>query len=202
MKMKNEYDFDFFVIGGGSGGVRASRVAAGHGARVGIAESFRYGGTCVIRGCVPKKLLVQASHYAEDFEDAKGFGWSVPPVSFSWPTMVAAKEQEISRLSKIYENLLDTSGVAVIKGAAQFVDSETISLNGRAIRARNFLIATGGKPFRPTIPGIELAITSDETFDLPSLPQRLLIVGGGFIAVEFAGIFNGLGVDVTLGIPQ
>lgn len=194
----NDFDYDLFVIGGGSGGVRASRVAAGHGARVGIAESYRYGGTCVIRGCVPKKLLVQASHYAEDFEDAKGFGWRVPPRSFSWETMVAAKEKEISRLSKIYENLLDTSGVTVFKGAAQFVDAHTVRINGKTVRARNLLIATGGTPFRPSMPGIELAITSDDAFDLPSLPQRLLIVGGGFIAVEFAGIFNGLGVDVTL----
>jgi glutathione reductase (NADPH) len=196
--MANDDDFDLFVIGGGSGGVRASRVAAGHGARVGIAENYRYGGTCVIRGCVPKKLLVQASHYAEDFEDAKGFGWSVPPASFSWETMVAAKEQEISRLSKIYENLLDTSGVTIYRGTAQFVDAHTVNISGRMVRARNFLIATGGRPFRPAIPGIDLAITSDEAFDLPSLPQRLLIVGGGFIAVEFAGIFNGLGVDVSL----
>ena len=198
MANEKDFDYDLFVVGGGSGGVRASRVAAGHGARVGIAESYRYGGTCVIRGCVPKKLLVQSSHYAEDFEDAKGFGWSVLPGTFSWEAMVAAKEKEISRLSKIYENLLDTSGVTVFRDAAHFVDAHTISINGKTVRARNFLVATGGKPFRPSMPGIELAITSDEAFDLPSLPQRLLIVGGGFIAVEFAGIFNGLGVDVTL----
>ncbi len=198
MPNDDDFDFDLFVIGGGSGGVRASRVAAGLGARVGIAESYRYGGTCVIRGCVPKKLLVQASHYAEDFEDAKGFGWRVPPASFSWETMVAAKEKEISRLSNIYENLLDTSGVTVFQGAAQFVDAHSVSVNGKTVRARNFLIASGGTPFRPSMPGIELAITSDDAFDLPTLPQRLLIVGGGFVAVEFAGIFNGLGVDVTL----
>lgn len=198
MASDNDFDFDLFVIGGGSGGVRAARVAAGHGARVGIAESYRYGGTCVIRGCVPKKLLVQAAHYAEDFEDAQGFGWHVPPVSFSWETMVAAKEKEVSRLSNIYENLLDTSGVTVMRGAAQFVDAHTVSIHGKTVRARNFLIATGGKPFCPALPGIELAITSDDAFDLPNLPQRVLIVGGGFIAVEFAGIFNGLGVDVTL----
>ena len=152
----------------------------------------------MIRGCVPKKLLVQASHYAEDFEDARGFGWGVPQATFSWPTLVAAKEQEVSRLSRIYENLLETSGVALLRGAARFVDSHTVSVTGRLLRSRHFLIATGGQPSRPAVPGIELAITSNEAFDLPSLPQRLLIVGGGYVAVEFAGIFHGLGSDVTL----
>ncbi len=193
-----EFDFDLFVIGAGSGGVRAARVAAGHGARVAIAESDRFGGTCVIRGCVPKKLLVQASHYAQDFEDARGFGWSVPQATFSWPAMVAAKEQEVSRLSRIYENLLETSQVTLLRSAARFVDSHTVSVAGRLLRARHFLIATGGQPSRPALPGIELAITSNEAFDLPSLPRRLLIVGGGYVAVEFAGIFHGLGADVTL----
>ncbi|PKO93261.1 MAG: glutathione-disulfide reductase [Betaproteobacteria bacterium HGW-Betaproteobacteria-10] len=193
-----DFEFDFFVIGGGSGGVRAARVAAGHGARVGIAENYRYGGTCVIRGCVPKKLLVQAAHYAEDFEDAAGFGWQLPPASFSWPTLVAAKEKEISRLSTIYQDLLDRSGVTVLHGDARFVDAHTVDVDGRRIRARHFLIATGGKPNRPAVPGIEHAITSDEAFDLPAFPKRLLIVGGGYIAVEFAGIFRGLGAEVTL----
>lgn len=192
------FDFDLFVIGAGSGGVRAARVAAGHGARVAIAESDRFGGTCVIRGCVPKKLLVQASHYAQDFEDARGFGWSVPQATFSWPAMVAAKEQEVSRLSRIYENLLETSQVTLLRSAARFVDSHTVSVAGRLLRARHFLIATGGQPVRPAVPGIELAITSNEAFDLPILPRRLLIVGGGYVAVEFAGIFHGLGADVTL----
>ena len=193
-----QYDFDFFVIGGGSGGVRASRVAASLGAKVGIAEGFRYGGTCVIRGCVPKKLLVQASHYAEDLEDAAGFGWTVPPASFDWPRLVAAKEQEITRLSGIYENLLKNSGVQIFQGHARFEDPHTLSVNGQRITARHILIATGGTPALPDIPGIEHAITSNEAFDLPTLPRRVLVVGGGYIAVEFAGIFNGLGSEVTL----
>lgn len=192
------YDFDFFVIGGGSGGVRASRVAASLGAKVGIAEGFRYGGTCVIRGCVPKKLLVQASHYAEDLEDAAGFGWTVPPASFDWPRLVAAKEQEITRLSCIYENLLKNSGVQIFQGHARFEDPHTLSVNGQRITARHVLIATGGTPALPSIQGIEHAITSNEAFDLPTLPRRVLVVGGGYIAVEFAGIFNGLGSEVTL----
>lgn len=193
-----QYDFDFFVIGGGSGGVRASRVAASLGAKVGIAEGFRYGGTCVIRGCVPKKLLVQASHYAEDLEDAAGLGWTVPPASFDWPRLVAAKEQEITRLSCIYENLLKNSGVQIFQGHARFEDPHTLSVNGQRITARHVLIATGGTPALPSIQGIEHAITSNEAFDLPTLPRRVLVVGGGYIAVEFAGIFNGLGSEVTL----
>ncbi len=193
-----QYDLNFFVIGGGSGGVRAARVAASLGAKVGIAEGFRYGGTCVIRGCVPKKLLVQASHYAEDLEDAVGFGWTVPPASFDWPRLVAAKEQEITRLSGIYQNLLKNSGVQIFQGHARFEDPHTLSVNGQRITARHILIATGGTPALPDIPGIEHAITSNEAFDLPTLPRRVLVVGGGYIAVEFAGIFNGLGAEVTL----
>ncbi|MDP1613166.1 MAG: glutathione-disulfide reductase [Sulfuritalea sp.] len=194
----SDFDFDFFVIGGGSGGVRAARVAAGLGARVAIAEASRYGGTCVIRGCVPKKLLVQAAHYSEDFADAAGFGWTLPPGSFSWPALVAAKETEISRLSRIYRDLLDRSGVTVLQGMTRFIDPHTLEVDGRRFRARHILIATGGKPHRPIVPGIEHAITSDEAFDLPKFPERVLIVGGGYIAVEFAGIFNGLGAEVTL----
>ena len=193
-----QYDFDFFVIGGGSGGVRASRVAASLGAKVGIAEGFRYGGTCVIRGCVPKKLLVQASHYAEDLEDAAGFGWTVPPASFDWPRLVAAKEQEITRLSGIYQSLLQNSGVQIFQGHASFEDPHTLSVNGQRVTSRHVLIATGGTPALPDIPGIAHAITSNEAFDLPTLPHRVLLVGGGYIAVEFAGIFNGLGAEVTL----
>ena len=193
-----QYDFDFFVIGGGSGGVRASRVAASLGAKVGIAEGFRYGGTCVIRGCVPKKLLVQASHYAEDLEDASGFGWTVPPASFDWPRLVAAKEQEITRLSSIYQSLLQNSGVQIFQGHASFADPHTLSVNGQRVTSRHVLIATGGTPALPDIPGIAHAITSNEAFDLPALPRRVLVVGGGYIAVEFAGIFNGLGAEVTL----
>jgi glutathione reductase (NADPH) len=192
------YDFDFFVIGGGSGGVRAARTAASLGVKVGIAESFRYGGTCVIRGCVPKKLLVQASHYAEDFEDAAGFGWTVPPAALDWPRLVVAKEQEITRLSGIYQTLLQNSGVQIFQGHARFEDPYTLSVNGQRITARHVLIATGGTPALPDIPGIEHAITSNEAFDLPSLPRRVLVVGGGYIALEFAGIFNGLGAEVTL----
>jgi glutathione reductase (NADPH) len=173
-------------------------VAASLGAKVGIAEGFRYGGTCVIRGCVPKKLLVQASHYAEDLEDAAGLGWTVPPASFDWPRLVAAKEQEITRLSCIYENLLKNSGVQIFQGHARFEDPHTLSVNGQRITARHVLIATGGTPALPSIPGIEHAITSNEAFDLPTLPRRVLVVGGGYIAVEFAGIFNGLGSEVTL----
>jgi glutathione reductase (NADPH) len=193
-----QYDFDLFVVGGGSGGVRAARVAAGLGAKVGIAEGFRYGGTCVIRGCVPKKLLVQAAHYAEDLEDAAGFGWTVPQASFDWSRLVTAKEQEITRLSGIYENLLKNSGVQVFQGHAHFEDSHTLSVSGKLITTRYVLIATGGTPTLPDIPGIEYAITSNEAFDLPTLPRRVLVVGGGYIAVEFAGIFNGLGSEVTL----
>jgi glutathione reductase (NADPH) len=147
---------------------------------------------------VPKKLLVQASHYAEDLEDAAGLGWTVPPASFDWPRLVAAKEQEITRLSCIYENLLKNSGVQIFQGHARFEDPHTLSVNGQRITARHVLIATGGTPALPSIPGIEHAITSNEAFDLPTLPRRVLVVGGGYIAVEFAGIFNGLGSEVTL----
>lgn len=194
----DSYDFDFFVIGGGSGGVRAARIAAGLGARVGIAENFRYGGTCVIRGCVPKKLLVYAAHYAEDFEDAQGFGWTVPPAQFSWPKLIEAKDKEIARLSGLYENNLVASKVQVMHGAASLKDAHTVLVGAQAITAQHILVATGGTPLVPQIPGIEHAMTSDEVFDLPQLPKRVLIVGGGYIAVEFAGIFNGMGAEVTL----
>lgn len=192
------FDYQFFVIGGGSGGVRAARVAAGLGASVAIAENFRYGGTCVIRGCVPKKLLVYAAHFSDDFTDAKGFGWTLPPAEFSWPRLIAAKNQEIARLSAIYEDNLRRSGVNVLQGAARLVDAHTVEVDGQRFSAQHILIATGGKPFLPSIPGIEHAITSNEVFDLPQLPRRVLIVGGGYIAVEFAGILNGLGAQVTL----
>lgn len=194
----SNFDFDFFVIGGGSGGVRAARVAASLGARVAIAEDDRYGGTCVIRGCIPKKLLVYASHFADDFSDAEAYGWSISSTSFSWQKLVAAKDKEIARLSQIYQDLLTSSGVTLLNGLARFVDTQTVELNGKKISAKYILIATGGKPYRPSIPGIEFAITSDEAFDLPQLPKRILIVGGGYIAVEFAGIFRALGADVTL----
>ncbi len=192
------YDYQLFVIGGGSGGVRAARIASSLGARVAIAENFRYGGTCVIRGCVPKKLLVYAAHFAEDFADAQGFGWTVRPAEFSWPKLIEAKNKEITRLSGLYENNLIGSKVAVMHGAARLLDAHTVAVNGQQLTAEHILIATGGTPFVPQIPGIEHAITSNEVFDLPQLPQRVLIVGGGYIAVEFAGILNGLGAQVTL----
>ena len=194
----SSHDLQLFVIGGGSGGVRAARVASSLGARVAIAENFRYGGTCVIRGCVPKKLLVYASHFAEDFADAEGFGWTVPPVQFSWPKLIAAKNNEIARLSSIYENNLRGAKVEVMHGAARIIDAHRVEINGKQITAEHILVATGGTPFVPKIPGVEHAITSNEVFDLPQLPRRVLIVGGGYIAVEFAGILNGLGAHVTL----
>lgn len=194
----SSFEYQLFVVGGGSGGVRAARVAASLGARVAIAERYRYGGTCVIRGCVPKKLLVYASQFAQDFEDAAGFGWTVPAPTFSWPQLIAAKNAEITRLSRIYENNLAASQVEVLHGNARLVDAHTIDLNGRTITAEHILVATGGTPFVPAIPGIEHAITSNEVFDLPQLPRRVMIVGGGYIAVEFAGILQGLGAQVTL----
>ncbi|MGO9238069.1 MAG: glutathione-disulfide reductase [Methylocella sp.] len=195
------YDVDLFVIGAGSGGVRAARVAAAHGARVMIAEEFRIGGTCVIRGCVPKKLLVYASRFKDHFVDAAGFGWTLAPASFDWPALVAAKEKEISRLSAIYRNNLDKAGVAIEDSRAEIVDAHGVRLiaDGRQMSARIILISTGGAPvLEPDIPGREYAITSNEIFDLPALPKRMLIVGGGYIAVEFAAIFARLGTDVTL----
>jgi len=196
--MSADFDYRLFVIGGGSGGVRAARIASGLGASVAIAESFRYGGTCVIRGCVPKKLLVYASHYAQEFRDAAGFGWSVPPATFSWPKLITAKDAEISKLSAMYEKNLSGAGVTVLQGAARVIDAHTVEVNGQRIRAEHILVATGGTPFLPALPGIEHAITSNEVFNLPVQPKRVLIVGGGYIAVEFAGIFQGLGSEVTL----
>lgn len=194
-----QFDYDLFVIGGGSGGVRAARMSAGYGARVGLAESHRLGGTCVIRGCVPKKLLVYAAHFHEDFEDAAGFGWSVEGARFSWPQLIAAKDREIARLEGVYRGLLEKGGVTVHEGHARFVDPHTIDVAGRRVTAAHVLIATGGRPFVPAIPGRELGFTSNEAFHLPELPRRIAVVGGGYIAVEFAGIFHGLGAQVTLG---
>jgi glutathione reductase (NADPH) len=192
----SEYDFDLFVIGAGSGGVRAARIAASHGARVGICEESRVGGTCVIRGCVPKKLLVYASHFSEEFEDARGFGWDVGPVSFSWPDLIRAKDKEIDRLNQVYLNLLSNSGVELFEERGTLADPHTIQLGERSVTAKYILIAVGGRPWVPDIPGIEHAITSDEAFHLEGLPDRVLIVGGGYIACEFAGIFNGMGSEV------
>jgi glutathione reductase (NADPH) len=192
-----EHDYDLFVIGAGSGGVRAARVAAGFGARVAVAEADRPGGTCVIRGCVPKKLLVYAAHFREDLEDAAGYGWSAQ-ATFSWPSLIANKDREIARLEGVYRALLESSGVTLVAGRATLADRHTVQVAGRRFTSAHILIATGGRPVRPAIPGSELAITSDEAFQLPELPARVLIVGGGFIAVEFAGILHGLGAEVTL----
>ena len=193
------FDVDLFVIGAGSGGVRAARIAAGHGASAMVAEEFRIGGTCVIRGCVPKKLLVYASRFADDFADAAGFGWRVGETSFDWPTMVRAKEQEITRLSAIYRANLEKAGVKIIQERAEVAGPQSVRLaDGRLIRARHILIAAGAAPdLAPAIPGLEHAISSNEIFDLPAFPRRLLVVGGGYIAVEFASVFARLGAAVT-----
>ncbi len=192
------YDSDLFVIGAGSGGVRAARMSASYGAKVAVAEEYRVGGTCVIRGCVPKKLFVYASHFAEDFEDAAGFGWTVADAKFDWPTLVKNKDAEIDRLNGIYIKNLEAAGVEILEGRATLKDAHTVSLNGRDITAKYILIAVGATPFMPQIDGIEHAISSNEAFHIEALPKQIIVVGGGYIAVEFAGIFNGLGVDTTL----
>jgi glutathione reductase (NADPH) len=194
-------DVDLFVIGAGSGGVRAARIASSHGARVMLAEEFRLGGTCVIRGCVPKKLLVYASRFRDAFEDAAGFGWTVPEPTFDWPTLVAAKEHEITRLEGLYGQTQEKAGVTVVRSRAVLEDAHTVRLlaDGRRITAKHILIATGGRPNLPAdLPGVEHSITSSEAFDLPQFPRRIVIAGGGYIAVEFAGLFAGLGSEVTL----
>ena len=195
-----DFDFDLFVIGGGSGGVRAARVAASHGARVGVAEEYRIGGTCVIRGCVPKKLLVYASAFSEAFEDAAGFGWTVGAPRFDWPTLIANKDREIARLEEIYARNLDLSGVEIFRSRATVVDPHTVEIatHEKRIRTKHILVATGGRPFVPDFPGSHHAVTSNEMFDLPELPSTALVMGGGYIACEFAGILHGLGVAVTL----
>jgi len=195
------YDVDLFVIGGGSGGVRAARIAAGYGAKVMIAEEYRVGGTCVIRGCVPKKLMVYASRFSHDFADAAGYGWTVAPPSFDWRTLIANKDKEIARLEAAYTANLEKAGVEIIKSRAVLEDAHTVRLaaTGAHVSAEHILIATGGQPFHGhLIPGIEHVISSNEVFHLPDLPPRILIQGGGYIAVEFAGVFAGLGSQVTL----
>ncbi|QGM45799.1 glutathione-disulfide reductase [Methylocystis heyeri] len=193
------YDYDLFVIGAGSGGVRAARIAASHGARVAVAEAFRVGGTCVIRGCVPKKLYVLASRFRDEFEDAKGFGWSLDEPSFEWGELVAAKEKEITRLERIYAENLARAGVAIIGQRAVVDGPHAVRLaDGRHISAGKILIATGGAPTSVDIPGMELALTSNEIFDLPEFPRRLLVIGSGYIAVEFAAIFARLGASVVM----
>jgi len=193
-----DFDYDLFVIGAGSGGVRLARMSASYGARVGIAEEEQIGGTCVLRGCIPKKLLVYASHYPHELEDAKGFGWTFGAGTLDWPALIAAKDREINRLSDIYINLLQQSGVEMHAGRATLVDAHTVAIGARTIRARHIAIATGSRPSLPSRPGIEHAITSREALSLARLPARIAVVGGGYIAVEFAGIFNGLGSHVDL----
>jgi len=190
--------FDLIVIGGGSGGVRAARIAAGHGAKVAICEEYRYGGTCVIRGCVPKKMMVYAAHYHEDFHDSQFYGWDVSVNSFDWSTLIKNKDQEIDRLNGIYENLLSNAGVEILHGTGRFVDAQTVQIGEQQYTADKILIATGGTPFMPEIPGIEHAITSNEIFHLESQPKSAIVVGGGYIAVEFAGILNGIGTNTHL----
>ncbi len=202
-----DYDYDLFVIGAGSGGTRAARIAAGYGARVAVAEERFLGGTCVNVGCIPKKLFVYASHFAEDFEDAAGFGWrgpaAAPPgggsglAAFDWPTLVANKDREIERLNGIYRGLIEGAGARLFDARATIVGPHAISVDGSTVSARHILVATGGEPTLPDIPGIEHAIRSDDVFYLERLPERLIVVGGGYIAVELAGVFAGLGVEVT-----
>jgi glutathione reductase (NADPH) len=195
------FDVDLFVIGGGSGGVRAARIAAGYGARVTLAEEYRVGGTCVIRGCVPKKLMVYASRFAHDFEEAAGFGWSLGETRFDWQTLLANKDKEIARLEGIYRSNLQSAGVEIVDSRAVVEDAHTVRIvnTGALVRARYILVAVGAHPtLEPAIPGGELAITSNEVFHLERQPERILVVGAGYIAVEFAGIFQGLGSKVIL----
>ncbi|GGE49669.1 glutathione-disulfide reductase [Agaricicola taiwanensis] len=195
------YDYDLFVIGGGSGGVRAGRMAASLGKRVAIAEEFRFGGTCVIRGCVPKKLFVYASQYREHFEDAEGYGWTLRNSSFDWTKLLAAKNKEIARLEGLYRRGLENSGAEVIDSRAELVDSHTIRIvrTGQTVTAETIVIATGGTPNpHEALPGHEFCISSNDAFDMAELPRSILIAGGGYIAVEFANIFHGLGVETTL----
>ena len=191
------FDYDLFVIGAGSGGVRAARMASSYGARVGICESYMVGGTCVVRGCIPKKLFVYASHVREDFESAKGYGWNGEAPIFDWPTLLANKDKEIDRLNGLYKQTLSNNNVDLFEKKGVLIDAHTIDLEGHTITADKILVATGGWPSMPDMPGIEHVISSNEAFHLDKWPEKVVIVGGGYIAVEFAGIFNGLGVDVT-----
>ncbi len=194
----HNYDYDLFVIGAGSGGVRASRQAASLGASVAVADEYRVGGTCVVRGCIPKKLFVYAAHYREDLKDAAGFGWTISNPEFSWATLRDNKNKEIARLEGMYKSGLEGDGVTLFEARAVLQDAHTVLVGQQTITAETILIATGGRPYKPeNVPGIEHAVTSNECFELPELPRRALVVGGGYIAVEFAGIFHGLGVDVT-----
>jgi glutathione reductase (NADPH) len=194
-----EYDFDLFTLGAGSGGVAASRRAGAYGARVAICEEDRVGGTCVLRGCVPKKLLVYGSHFHDDFADAKGFGWTLPEApTLDWGRLIAAKDRELDRLNGVYLRLLRDSGVTLVEGRARVVDAHTVEVAGKRYTARYILVATGGRPYLPALRGIEHVITSNEALSLPSLPRRLAVVGGGYIGVELAGVFNSAGVEVSM----
>ncbi|OGA47791.1 MAG: glutathione-disulfide reductase [Betaproteobacteria bacterium RIFCSPLOWO2_12_FULL_62_58] len=194
----SRYDYDLFTIGAGSGGVRATRWAAGFGARAAVAEERYLGGTCVNVGCIPKKLFSYAAHFHEDFEDAVRYGWRPGAPGFDWKTLVANKDKEIARLNGVYEKLLESSGVRIFSARATVIDPHTVEIGGRRVTAEHMLIATGGWPVKPPIPGAELGFTSNEAFHLPELPRRVVVFGGGYVAVEFASIFNGLGVDTTL----
>ena len=191
------YDFDLIAIGAGSGGVRAARMATATGARVAVVENSRVGGTCVMRGCVPKKLLVLGAHFAEDFEDALAFGWTPGPARFDWSALIANKNKELDRLEEIYHRILHEAGVTLLTGTARLLDAHTVDVSGTASTAETILVCNGGWPALPDIPGIEHAITSNEALDLAHLPRRIVIVGGGYVAVEFAGIFNAVGTEVT-----
>jgi glutathione reductase (NADPH) len=195
-----QFDTDLFIIGAGSGGVRAARIAAEHGARVQIAEEYRVGGTCVIRGCVPKKLLVYASRYAYEFEEAAAFGWMVKGTKFDWPILIANKDKEIARLEAAYRATLGRNKVGIVESRVVIEDAHTVRIlkTGALVRAEKILVATGGHPEMPQIPGANLAISSNEAFHLKKFPRRIIIVGGGYIGLEFAGIFSGLGSQVTL----
>ncbi|MEM9469389.1 MAG: glutathione-disulfide reductase [Pseudomonadota bacterium] len=194
----SNYDYDYFVIGAGSGGVRSARIAASHGVKVGIAEGAALGGTCVNIGCVPKKLLAYASDFGPAFEDAQGYGWSAENIQFDWKTLIQNKDREIERLNGIYNNILENAGVDIISGFARFIDAHTLDVDGRKIKAEKILIATGGKPRKPDYKGAEHAIVSDDAFYLNELPEHVVIEGGGYVAVEFAHIFHGLGSKVTI----
>jgi glutathione reductase (NADPH) len=191
------YDFDLITIGAGSGGVRASRLAGGYGARVAIVEKSRVGGTCVMRGCIPKKLLVYGAHYAEEFEDARGFGWTVDGAHLDWAALIEAKNRELDRLEGVYGGILRRNNVQIIEGKGVLEDAHTVDVGGQRFTAEKILIACGGWPTLPNIPGIEHAITSNEALDLAELPPRMVIVGGGYVAVEFCGIFRAAGVEIT-----
>ncbi|HWI35987.1 MAG TPA: glutathione-disulfide reductase [Burkholderiales bacterium] len=194
----SSFDYDLFTIGGGSGGVRASRVSASYGAKVAVAESDRFGGTCVNVGCIPKKLFSYAAHWREEFEIAQAYGWTTAEPKFDWPTLLRNKDKEIARLNAIYERILHVAGVAIHRGRATILDPHTVEVEGKKYRAKHILVATGSWPVIPPIEGRELAITSNEAFHLERLPKRALVVGGGYIALEFASILHGLGVETVL----